>query len=317
MAEKEGNKVHCKFHIKLADIFGFCADFKKALYHCNAKITFQRKVGDEVNKFCFFNKPQPGRAAAAAVAEITTQDGLIVTTFAKPAVTAINKNDGLFGYVNIDKMYIEIPQEFLESKNQASFESQFLGGREVSMLYNKRSTKIPTLSGEGWQTIKLKLISGPPEMVLVCLIDNSTTNSYLTNSGLFTNFLDTISEINLGFGDAKKYPAFPLSKYDNISCINQLYEEYAKVSMKFGHLPQLTFLEFKNNYPFICFDLSKHDKSLFAHSVQLELNFLMKAENTKSYRVHVLYIENALMKGKLEPQGIDKLREVSFNEIIA
>jgi len=82
--------------------------------------------------------------------------------------------------------------------------------------------------------------------------------------------------------------------------------------MQFGHLLQLTFHEFKNNYPFNCFDLSMHDRNLFVHSIQLYLNFKIKPDNTKTNRVYVLCVENCLLKRKLDPQRIYKLRNFIY-----
>ena len=121
--------------------------------------------------------------------------------------------------------------------------------------------------------------------------------------------------ISLSFGDSQIYPSQPFTVYDSISCIDQLYKEYTKLCRRYGHDPQLSFFEFKYIYPFVVFDLSKHDRGIFANGCQIRLRFTLKTDNTKTFKLYVMYLEDCLLKTQLTPQGLVNLRRVNFNTI--
>jgi hypothetical protein len=144
-------------------------------------------------------------------------------------------------------------------------------------------------------------------------VPNPNTPSYFKNNGIFTNFLNDITDIKLTFGDSQHYPAQAFTIYQELKCSHQLYKEYSKLCNRYGHDPQLSFYEFKNNYPFVVFDLSKHEKDIFANGCQIK--FIFTKTNQNIFRLYVLYIEDCLLKTQLTPQGLVNLRRVNFNTI--
>ena len=278
--------------IKLEDLFGFCYHYRKALYNCKVKIDFVRKISDDANKFMFYN-------------------------FGTDA-------EREFGYIELGAIQLRIPQEVLESKYQAEYESQFLGDKEITILYNRRWTDWPPIPDlTGCQKITVRTINNPPEFILLAIIDEASVSSYSSNNGLFvstvggvkSDFLSGIEEVSLSFGNVQTYPSNPLKLYDQFNYMDQLYKEYCKLSHRFGHAPQLSAFEFTHNYPFICFDLQKHKQHIFSDGATIKLNFMMTSNNTKKYRCYIMYVENCMLKGRLGAQGFIDLKAVSFNTI--
>lgn len=306
-SETRNNIKHFQVNIKLEDIFGYCADYRRPLYKCRIKLVLQRKVNQNQDRFIFhtFNIP-----------------AVEANPNANPPIVAVPAVENNFGYIQVDRLQLRIPQVFLETQYQSRFERMFLNEKEVSMLFNQRSIHNIELSGSGLQSLKVRGISNPPEFILACLIE--TTNqagvavntTYADNSGLFNNFLtnNTIEEVYLTIGDSQNYPSNPLKSFDNLTMIQQMYKEYTKLCQSsFAIDPMLTFNEFKNNYPFICFDLRKHDKDIFVGNPQINMNFILRQENPRRFRVYILYVENCLMKAKFTPNGISELRAIKFN----
>ena len=195
------------------------------------------------------------------------------------------------------------------------------------MFFNQRSIHNIELSGTGLQSIKVRGISNPPKFIIACLIETTNQNgdaivtTYPDNSGIFTKFLvrtgvdqGCVEEISLTIGDSQNYPSNKLKTFDNFTMIQQMYKEYTNLCYtEFGHDPMLTYVEFENNYPFLCFDLRKHDKDIFVGNPHININFTLTADNRRKFRVFILYVENCLMKAKFTPNGISDLKTIKFN----
>jgi len=291
-AKVDGNKRHSQVTIELKDIFGFCNTYKKPLYNCTVQLDFKRIIND-LNSF--FNR------------------GNVANQAANPPVAAVMD----YGFIDIDTMELRIPQIILESAKQAAYELQFQDNLEANITFNKRIFDVQTLSGTNIQSIQLRTINNPPEYMLMAIMEDNIINnpSRFTNNGLFSDFLPNIERIVLKLGNTQVYPATGFEPYDQFDFSEQLYKEYINLSYKFNKAPQLTPFQFRNNYPFVCFDLSKHKENIYVAGNSIKLEFKMSATNQTNYRLFIVYVENCLFKSKLTPLGITNLQETSFNAI--
>ena len=144
---------------KLADLFRFCAEYRKALYKIPIRVTLTRRFDDEANKFLFHTAPEAEGHNAN-----------------NPPVNKV-------GRAWLQDIILRIPTHELNSEPSVNFLSQFNGKNEIDMLFNKISMYKGELLGNGNKTILITTATQPPELVV--LVFQPQTYDYTDNSGLF------------------------------------------------------------------------------------------------------------------------------------
>ena len=249
---------------KLADLFRFCAEYRKALYKIPIRVTLTRRFDDEANRFLFH-----------------TADG------------DANK----VGRAWLQDIILRIPTHELNTEPSVNFLSQFNGKKEIDMLFNGISMYKGELQGNGNKTILITTATQPPELVV--LVFQPQTYDYTDNSGLFQT--GDLENIELRIGNSQKYPDKPLPINATEFYYQDLYKQYSNTCKIYGNEPLLTYYEFMKNYPMYVFSSIKQDRDVFSSGASI--NIYVKKTTATAYRWHVLYLENRWYKSKLFPNG--------------
>ena len=272
---------------KLADLFRFCAEYRKALYKIPIRITLTRRFDDEANKFLFHTAVNVAENQAAV----------------PPVPAVVNK----VGRAWLQDIVLRIPTHELNSESSVDFLSQFNGKKEIDMLFNGISMYKGELQGNGNKTILITTATQPPELVV--LLFRPQTYDYTDNSGLFET--GDIESIELRIGNTQKYPDKPLTINATEFYYQDLYKHYSDTCKIYGNEPLLSYYEFMKNYPMYVFSTQKQDRDVFSSGASI--NIYVKKTSATAYSWHVLYLENKWYKSKLFPNGMSRPTQVTFN----
>ena len=270
---------------KLADLFNFCSEYRKALYKIPIRVTLTRRFDDEINKFLFH-----------------TADGNTIANGEDFPATP-NK----VGRAWLQDIVLRIPTHELNTEPSVKFLSQFNGKKEIDILFNSISMYKGDIQGNGNKNLLITTATQPPELVV--LVFQPQTFQYTNNSGLFVN--GNIENIELRIGNTQKYPDKPLPINATEFFYEDLYKQYSIACKIYGNEPLLSYYEFIKNYPMYVFSTQKQDRDVFSSGASI--NIYLKKSNAVTYRWYVLYLENKWYKSKLFPNGMSRPIQVTFN----
>ena len=274
-----------KVKYKLADLFNFCSEYRKALYKIPIRVTLTRRFDDEINKFLFH-----------------TADGNTIANGEDFPATP-NK----VGRAWLQDIVLRIPTHELNTEPSVKFLSQFNGKKEIDILFNSISMYKGDIQGNGNKNLLITTATQPPELVV--LVFQPQTFQYTNNSGLFVN--GNIENIELRIGNTQKYPDKPLPINATEFFYQDLYKQYSIACKIYGNEPLLSYYEFIKNYPMYVFSTQKQDRDVFSSGASI--NIYLKKSNAVTYRWYVLYLENKWYKSKLFPNGMSRPIQVTFN----
>ena len=167
-----------KVKYKLADLFNFCSEYRKALYKIPIRVTLTRRFDDEINKFLFH-----------------TADGNTIANGEDFPATP-NK----VGRAWLQDIVLRIPTHELNTEPSVKFLSQFNGKKEIDILFNSISMYKGDIQGNGNKNLLITTATQPPELVV--LVFQPQRFRYTDNSGLFVN--GDIENIELRIGNTPK-----------------------------------------------------------------------------------------------------------------
>ena len=278
-----------KVKYKLADLFNFCSEYRKALYKIPIRVTLTRRFNNEVNKFLFHahtrtdNTPNGGNE------------------------NSDDRNTNAIGRAWLQEIILRIPTHELNTEPSVKFLSQFNGQKEIDILFNSISMYKGDIQGNGNKNLLITTATQPPELVV--LVFQPQTFIYTNNSGLFVN--GDIENIELRIGNTQKYPDKPLPINATEFFYQGLYKQYSNACKIYGNEPLLSYYEFIKNYPMYVFSTQKQDRNVFSSGASI--NIYLKKSSATAYRWYVLYLENKWYKSKLFPNGMSRPIQVMFN----
>ena len=216
-----------KVKYKLADLFNFCSEYRKALYKIPIRVTLTRRFDNEVNQFLFHSAAGDANAVGRAW---------------------------------LQEIILRIPTHELNSEPSVKFLSQFNGNKEIDILFNSISMYKGDIQRNGNKNLLITTATQPPELVV--LVFQPQTFEYTDNSGLFVN--GDIENIELRIGNTQKYPDKPLPINATEFFYQHLYKQYSNACKIYGNEPLLSYYEFIKNYPMYVFSTQKQDRDVFS-----------------------------------------------------
>lgn len=199
----------------------------------------------------------------------------------------VNDNKILFGAANSQaKFSIKTMQLYIPTITPSiEVETKLLNSltKDIPIAFLRRNcfTKSFTNAKETWNITNT---SKPARYIILGFKqtdDAKTTN----NNKFYLNSADAaaprsqIQRVQVRLNN-ENYPNQPLTIGPNNYDTNEIYRNYKTMCELFANIPQFNYIDFINNYPIFCFDLSAHQEDLFKTGVQLSI-YIEKSTDVK------------------------------------